>query len=47
MKHFTYTPGTGGNFIACLLCHSKYNQSFNEIQNNETIRIREFLQKYT
>ena len=35
MKHFTYTPGTGGNFIACLLCHSKYNQSFNEIQNNE------------
>jgi len=35
MKHFTYTPGTGGNFIACLLCHSKYNSQFKEIQNNE------------
>lgn len=35
MKHLTYTPGTGGNFIACLLCHSKYGSNFKEIANNE------------
>lgn len=35
MKHFTYTPGTGGNFIACLLYHSRYNKWIDGLQNNE------------
>lgn len=35
MKHLTYTVGAGGNFIACLLCHSKYGKPIPDAPNNE------------
>ena len=35
MRHLTYTVGAGGNFIACLLCHSKYKIQIPEVMYNE------------
>jgi len=35
MKRLTFTVGSGGNFISCLLCHSKYNKPIHSVQHNE------------